>query len=250
MNDYAGRMRQEALSCPSRPSCPLAFLCASRVDGDRYALPTFIDFDYGQMAWTDLTLRPCVFVVRSGALIAKAYGNDGMEIPFHVSGKGSVSGIAEIYGSYTASNFNFLSGLVPGRLCSFDSSFVEERLNALPGCEGHRLTTRISLNHTTSAYGQLLTLSHAKARDRVVSVLMRLDTILEREGGYDHVLPIAHEDIAFIASLRRTTVSSELKTLADEGLLRLGYRRIELDEGLRREYDHFIEAKLPFYGVS
>lgn len=250
MNDYAERMRQEALSCPARSDCPLAFLCASRVGGDRYALPTFIDFDYGQMAWTDLTLRPCVLVVRSGLLISKAYGNDGVEIPFCMFGKGTVSGIAEIYGAYAASNFNFLSGLVPGRLCSFDASFVEECLNALPSCEGQRLTTRITLNHTTSTYGQLLTLSHAKARDRVVSVLMRLDRVLEHEGGYGHVLPVTHDDIALIASLRRTTVSGELKALADEGLLRLGYRRIELDESLRRECDHLVEAKLPFYSAS
>ena len=73
MNEYAERLRREALSCPVRPECPLAFLCASCVGTDRYALPTFIDFDYGHMAWTDLTLRPCVFVVRSGLLIAKAY---------------------------------------------------------------------------------------------------------------------------------------------------------------------------------
>ena len=98
MNEYAERLRREALSCPVRPECPLAFLCASCVGTDRYALPTFIDFDYGHMAWTDLTLRPCVFVVRSGLLIAKAYGNDGVETPYHVSGRGSVSGIAEIYG--------------------------------------------------------------------------------------------------------------------------------------------------------
>lgn len=250
MNEYAERLRREALSCPVRPECPLAFLCASCVGTERYALPTFIDFDYGHMAWTDLTLRPCVFVVRSGLLIAKAYGNDGVEIPYHVSGRGSVSGIAEIYGLYTASNFNFLSGLVPGRLCSFDSSFVKKRLNDLPGLEGHRLTARISLNHTTSTYGQLLTLSHAKARDRVASVLVRLDAMLGREEDCGHVLPIAHGDVAFIASLRRTTVSCELKALAEEGMLHLGYRRIELLESFIEEYGSLVEASLPFYGAS
>lgn len=191
-----------------------------------------------------------MFVVRSGLLIAKAYGNDGVEIPYHVSGRGSVSGIAEIYGLYTASNFNFLSGLVPGRLCSFDSSFVKKRLNDLPGLEGHRLTARISLNHTTSTYGQLLTLSHAKARDRVASVLVRLDAMLGREEDCGHVLPIAHGDVAFIASLRRTTVSCELKALAEEGMLHLGYRRIELLESFIEEYGSLVEASLPFYGAS
>lgn len=249
MNDYAERLRHEALSCPARSECPLAFLCATCADGGRYALPSYIDFGYGQMAWTDLSLRSCVFVVRSGLLIAKAYGNDGVEIPYHMSGKGSVSGIPEAYDLYSASGFNYLSGLVPGRLCSFDSGYVRERLDSLPACEGNGLTARMFLNHTTSTYGQLLMLSHAKARDRVASVLVRLDAMLKREEGYGRILPIAHEDIALISSLRRTTVSNELKNLADEGLIGLGYRRIELFEGFFENYGSLTEANLPFYSA-
>ena len=99
---------------------------------------------------------------------------------------------------------------------------------------------RQSLNHTTSTYGQLLTLSHAKARDRVASVLVRLDAMLGREEDCGHVLPIAHGDVAFIASLRRTTVSCELKALAEEGMLHLGYRRIELLESFIEEYGSLV----------
>lgn len=105
------------------------------------------------------------------------------------------------------------------------------------------------LDQTTSTYGQLLTLSHAKARDRVASVLLRLDTMLRREEDYRGVLPIAHDDIALIASLKRTTVSRELKALAACGALQLGYRHIELLDGLRDEYGSLIEANLPFYGA-
>ena len=115
---------------------------------------------------------------------------------------------------------------------------------------GQELTARALLDQTTSTYGQLLTLSHAKARDRVASVLLRLDTMLMRESGYAHVLPLAHDDIALLASLKRTTVSRELKALADAGAVRLGYRSIELLDPLRREYGSLIEASLPFYGAA
>lgn len=250
MNDYAQRLSREATSCPARSECPLAFLCATCADGGRYALPSYVDFGYGQMSWTGLSLRSCVFAVRSGLLIAKAYGNDGVEIPYHLSGRGFVTGIPEAYGLYESSSFNYLSGLVPGRLCSFDSSYVRERLDSLPSCEGHRVAALISLNHTTSTYGQLLMMSHAKARDRVVSVLARVDAMLKREGGYKGTLPIAHEDIAFISSLRRTTVSSELKIMADEGMLGLGYRRIDLFDSFYERYGALAEANLPFYGAK
>ncbi|WP_417004225.1 Crp/Fnr family transcriptional regulator [Adlercreutzia equolifaciens] len=165
-------------------------------------------------------------------------------------GKGFMTGAVEIFGPYTASNFNYLSGLVPGRLCSFDSDFVEEGIGALPVRRGQELTARVLLDQTTSTYGQLLTLSHTRARDRVASVLLRLDTMLEREGGYVHILPLAHDDIALLASLKRTTVSRELKALADAGAVRLGYRSIELLDALRREYGFLIEASLPFYGAA
>ena len=74
--------------------------------------------------------------------------------------------------------------------------------------------------------------------------------MLEREGGYVHILPLAHDDIALLASLKRTTVSRELKALADAGAVRLGYRSIELLDALRREYGFLIEASLPFYGAA
>lgn len=246
---YAEHLRWEVLSCPARADCPLAFLCGSPTDVGHYALPSFIDVGYGEMTWTDLTLRRCVLVVQNGLFVSRAYANDGAEIPYSVFGRGFVAGITEIYGPYTASNFNFLSGLVPGRLCSFDSDFVEERYSSLEGREGQRLTARMLLDQTTSTYGQLLTLSHAKARDRVASVLLRLDTMLRREEDYRGVLPIAHDDIALIASLKRTTVSRELKALAACGALQLGYRHIELLDGLRDEYGSLIEANLPFYGA-
>lgn len=250
MNDYADRLRWEARSCPERKQCPLGFLCASRLCDDRYLLPSFIDAGYGEMIWTDLAPRQRVFVIRSGLFVSTAYANEGKEIPFGVFGKGFMTGTVEIFGPYTASNFNYLSGLVPGRLCSFDSDFVEEGIGALPVRRGQELTARVLLDQTTSTYGQLLTLSHTRARDRVASVLLRLDTMLEREGGYVHILPLAHDDIALLASLKRATVSRELKALADAGAVRLGYRSIELLDALRREYGSLIEASLPFYGAA
>lgn len=247
VSDYAEYLRWEAQSCPRRRDCPLAFLCASLDGGGRPVLPAIAEVGYEEMSWTDLMPRARVFVVRDGLFSLKVYGNDGTEIPYSIYGSGFLVGLTEIYGPYTASNFFFLSGLVPGTLCGFDADIVEERVSALPGDVGQGLTARALLNQTTSNYGQLLTLAHAKARDRVASVLLRLDTMLSREPGYDGAVPVGHGDIAFIASLKRTTVSRELKALADDGAVRLGYRSVRILPSLRGKYGSLIEANLPFY---
>lgn len=247
MADYAERLRCEVQCCPERLRCPLAFLCASRAKGNKYMLPTFIDVGYDEIVWTDLTLRSRVVVVRSGLLFSKVYANEGAEIPYGIYGKGFLAGLTEIYGPFTASNFYFLSGILPSRLCSFDSDFVKERVDALSGEVGQKLAHRALLNQSTANYGQMLTLAHSRARDRVASVLVRLDTLLKREESYEGTLLATHGDIALMASLERSTVSHELKALADEGAVRLGYRSIELLPGLRKKYGTLIEANLPFY---
>ena len=95
---------------PRGKQCPLGFLCASRLCDDRYLLPSFIDVGYGEMISTDLAPRQRVFVIRSGLFVSTAYANEGKEIPFGVFGKGFMTGTVEIFGPYTASNFNYLSG--------------------------------------------------------------------------------------------------------------------------------------------
>ena len=247
MNDYAERRRWEVRSCPERIRCPLAFLCGAQSGNGRFILPAFVDVDYGEMAWVDLTPRSQVLVVRSGLFVSKVYANDGAEIPYAIHGRGFLSGLTEIYGPFTASNFYYLAGLVPGRLCAFDADVVEERVNGLSSQQGQALTAQALLNQTTATYGQVLTLAHGNARDRVASTLVRLDDLLGREEGYEGVLPIAQNDIAAIASLERSTVGHELRALASEGMVSLGYRNIRVLAGLRERYGGLIEANLPFY---
>lgn len=247
MSDFAERLRWEAQSCPERERCPMAFLCGSRLKGGKYALPTFVDVGYGEMVWTDLTLRPRLLVVRSGLLLSKVYANHGEEVPYAVYGKGFLAGLTEIYGPFTASNFYFLSGLTPARLCSFDSNLVETQVSSLSGRRGQELAARALLNQTTANYGQMLTLAHRCARDRVASVLLRLDGLMKREEGYDGTIPVTHGDIASIAALDRSTVTRELKALAEAELVAPGYRSIEVRDALPRAFGELIEASLPFY---
>lgn len=249
-SDYATRLRSEVLHCPQRAECPLGFLCGERVADDRYLLPSFQNVDVGELVWTDLSARQRVYVMREGLIVAKVYANGDEEMPTALFSRGVALGMPDMYVPYVASDFYFLSALTPTRLCVFDVDLVKERVNALPGSEAQQRVGRITMNQSTATYGQLLTLAHSHGREKVASVLLRMDHELSRQPGFTGELPVTHDDVAFLAGCERSTTSRQLKALARDGLIDLGYRRITVLPALRETYGDMIEANLPFYDNS
>lgn len=187
-------------------------------------------------------------MVRSGLLVSKIFANGGEEIPMALFSTGFVCGMPDIFVPYVASDFYFFKSLVPGQLCCFDGDVVRERVEALETVEALALTGRVSLNQNTAIYGQTLTLAYGRVREKVVSVLLRTASALSAWPGFDGVLPLTHDDIAFLAGIERATTSRELKRLSREELIILGYRSVTVLPALRGAYGDMIEASLPFYG--
>lgn len=246
-NSYTSKLRLGALHCPVREFCPLAFLCAKPFDGDRLLLPNIVTVGYREMFWTDLSARRQACVVRSGLLVSRIFSNDGFEMPDGLFSVGFVGGVPDIYVPYVASDFYFFMGLVPSQVCVFDGDAVKDQINSLGVPAVPELLARLSMNQATCAYGQKLTLAHQRARDKVASVLLRLEAALSRDPAFDGTVPLSHDDIAFLACTERATTSRELKAFAHDGLIDLSYRRIGIKRGLHERYGHFIEAHLPFY---
>lgn len=244
---YTDKLRLEALHCPIRAFCPLAFMCAKPFDGERLLLPNIVQVGYREMLWTDLSARSQACVVRSGLLVSKSFSNDGSEMPDGLFSVGFVGGVPDNYVPYVASDFYFFMGMVPSQVCVFDGDMVKSQINKLGIPAVPMLLARLSINQATAAYGQKLTLAHQRARDKVASVLLRLEAALSRDPAFDGTLPLAHDDIAFLAGTERATTSRELKMFAHEGLIDLSYRCICVKPALHERYGHFIEANLPFY---
>ena len=190
-DSYTSKLRLEALHCPVREFCPLAFLCAKPFDGDRLLLPNIVTVGYREMFWTDLSARR--------------------------------------------------------QACVFDGDAVKDQINSLGVPAVPELLARLSMNQATCAHGQKLTLAHQRARDKVASVLLRLEAALLRDPAFGGTVPLSYDDIAFLACTERATTSRELKAFAHDGLIDLSYRRIGIKQGLHEHYGHFIEAHLPFY---
>lgn len=131
--------------------------------------------------------------------------------------------------------------------CVFDGDAVKDQINSLGVPAVPELLARLSMNQATCAHGQKLTLAHQRARDKVASVLLRLEAALLRDPAFGGTVPLSYDDIAFLACTERATTSRELKAFAHDGLIDLSYRRIGIKQGLHEHYGHFIEAHLPFY---
>lgn len=247
ISDYTNRARLEALHCPLRELCPFAFLCGTQADNGKYVLPSFSSFSAGDMIWTDLGSRRQVYVVRQGLLLNKVYANDAGEVPQAIFGPGMVAGLPELWLPYVASDFYFFSVLVPGQLCTFDGEYVRSCIDGLEVSEAQRVSMRVMTSITTDIYGQILTRSHRRVREKVVSALLRMAGPLSRQPDFDGGIAVTHDDVAFLAGAERATVSKELKGLAREGFIELGYRQIRVLPALRETYGTLIEAQLPFY---
>ena len=247
VGDYTSRLRGEALHCPVRGLCPFAFLCGTPLNEEKFLLPVITDVESHEMVWTDLGARRQVYVVRSGMLINKSFANGGEEIPMALFSAGCVVGMPDIFTPYVASDFYFFLPVGSAQVCCFDGDLVKERIEGLGAGEALALAGRISLNQTTAIYGQTLTTAHRRGRERVASVLLRVDHELSRQPGFSGVLPITHDMVAFLARIERATASRELKSLARDGLIDLGYRRVAVLPPLREAYGAMIEANLPFY---
>lgn len=242
------RLQHEVQCCPSRAHCPLAFVCGSTSRDGKIVLPTVQEANFDELIWADLSAHSRIMVIRSGVFLNKVYGNHDKELPNSLYGMGFLLGLTELFSSYVASEFFYLQTLVPGSICAFDVEFVSDKLGSMPMASSQAFAAQALLNQTTGMYGQMLTVAHRSAYDRTASVLARLNAVMARETGVrENVLPVSHADVAFIASIERTTASRELKRLAAEGFIGLGYRSIEVKSGLLDLCESFIEAGLPFY---
>lgn len=246
IEEYTNNLRVEAEHCPVRRTCPLAFLCTSEEQG-RLVLPVIEPVRRDDMVWTDLSSRPKVYAIRKGLLLSTVYANHGREMPYGLFGTGFSTGLLEPYSPLIASNFYYFRNIVSGEICSFDSAEVARRLDRYSVREAESLTTAIMLNQTTANYGQMLTLAHRTSRNKIVSVLLRLNNQLSRNPEFDGDIPISHGDVALIAATERATASRQLKVLADEGLIDVGYRRLRLNPQITERFSDFIEATLPYY---
>lgn len=250
-DEHLHRLASETKWCPKRGTCPLAFLCGAPLADGRALLPAIDEFDREDLVWTDLSTRPRVHVVRSGLLLSKVYTSDDQEFPYALFSEGFVSGLTELYTPFVASSFYYLQGIIPGQICRFDSDDVREIVDGLPASQSLALANITLMNSSTANYGQILTLAHGTARDKVASVLVRIVNQLSAHGEPPTDRPPPHPQRRGAHRAPRAGHGQPGAERARQGWCR-GARlpAHPLPETLFSTYRHLLEGRLPHYDTA
>ena len=158
-------------------------------------------------------------------------GENGKEITYRIIGAGQLIGEA-----------TFLSHLQQATISAVtDTTLVTCPIQSLyPYICRHSGLNRIIFELLTENYIQLCNqikrLTISDSPKRVASYLVDLAESDQAELNIvDHILPYTQEELSVCLNLHRTTVSKILSNFVKKGLVRLGYRKIQVTDidGLR-----------------
>lgn len=165
-----------------------------------------------------------LYLVRSGRVRMFYTSESGREITYRIIGEGQLIGEAA-----------FLSHLQQATVSAVtDTALITCSIPALyPYIRTHDALNQVLFELLTENYTQLCNqIRRLTIRDstrRVASYLADLtETDHEELGIVDHTLPYTQEELAVCLDLHRTTVARVLAGFAKDGIVRLGYRKIQV----------------------
>lgn len=239
------RSEETAVSfCPIRHLCPVGAVCGTE-NGERAAskiMPAVIAFDKGDLLWTDHRYEHHVFVVRSGVLSSMAHVEPDGEVPFTLFGAGIGIGIADLYVPYDDANTYHLHALVPGSICSLPSKPLKRCLEGLEDDRAQKILAASLYNQASGSLMQSVIASRPLLCERIAMLLTGLKTLAERSGTEMTCARITHDEIASLVLSDRASVTRVLHQMEGKGLVKLGYRSIEIGSELCRNHRHWMET--------
>lgn len=158
-------------------------------------------------------------------------GENGKEITYRIIGEGQLVG-----------EVAFLSHLQQATISAVtDTELITCPIQLLyphicRHSELNRVIFELLTENYTELYNQIKRLTIHDSAKRVASYLVDLtETDQEELGIVDHTLPYTQEELSVYLNLHRTTVTRALADFARKGLVRLGYKKIQVTdmEGLR-----------------
>lgn len=219
--------------CPARRLCPLGALCAGGVQaGESPLFPTAVELEPGELLWADLRFEQRAFVIQTGIFACISNLEQCREIPLALLGSGHTAGLAELYIPREIASTYYLRALTGGRACSFPAKALRRHLEALPSATVADLLSCTLVNTSSASYAQIKMLSKPLASDRITMLLARLKELAGQEGRDLTQAKLTHSDIATLISSDRVSVTRALHKMEEGGLVELGYRSLQITEGI------------------
>lgn len=252
LSDFQRNEESEVTYCPVRAICPIGMVCGITREplSSAKLMPAVLSYDKGDLLWTDYRYEHHVFVVRSGVLSGMAHIEPDGETPFTLFGAGVGVGLADLYIPRQDTRTYHLHALVPGRICSLPSKPLKRCLETLPRDTQPTVLAASLYNQSSGSLMQSIIASRPLLCQRIAMLLTALQALTLRGGDAIDALLITHEEIASLVLSDRASVTRALHQMDERGLVKLGYRSVEITSKLRSEHRHWIETCSRFSTVG
>lgn len=232
LKDFQRAEESIVAHCPVRDLCPVGAVCG-RGDSEGKIMPAVMEYDKGDLLWTDRRYERHVFVIREGVVSCMAHVEPDGETPFTLYGAGIGVGIADLYAPRTSASTYHLHAIVPGRICSLPSAALRRHLESLGGDHRQRILATSLYNQSTGALIQSMISSRPLLGQRLAMLLTGLLSLAARGGTYLNTLRVTHDELSSLVLSDRASVTRALHHMENEGLVELGYRSVRITDKLR-----------------
>lgn len=196
-------------------------------------MPAVMEYDKGDLLWTDRRYERHVFVIREGVVSCKAHVDSDGEAPFTLYGAGIGVGIADLYVPRANASSYHLHAIVPGRICSLPSKALRRHLEALGEDWQQRILAASLYNQSTGALIQSMISSRPLLGQRLAMLLTGLQSLAARGKTELETLNATHDELSALVLSDRASVTRALHHMEEEGLVELGYRSVRITDKLR-----------------
>ena len=165
-----------------------------------------------------------LYFVKSGRVRMFYIGENGKEVTYRIIGEGQLIGEAAVLSHLQQATISAVTDTIL-ITCPIQSLYP----HICKHSELNRLIFELLAENYTQLCNQIKRLTINDSTKRVASYLIDLTEHDQEELGIvNHTLPYTQEELSVCLNLHRTTVSKVLAYFAKNGLVRLGYRKIQV----------------------
>lgn len=230
VNNASHQEESQLVHCLAREMCPLRQICAAPCPpGGSPLFPMVATLDPAEELWADARFEQRVYVIQSGvfACIPNAADNLGARAAA-LYGRGDSFGLAELYSGRDIADMYHMRALTQACVCSAPARTVRRKLETLAPSQSQQVTSAAFMNTSCAMYFQSRVMAQLKTVDRIQMLLGRIARLARRSAAKFDTVALGQADIALLAGTDRMSAGRALHQLEEQGLVRLGYRSIEL----------------------
>ena len=231
VNSASYQEESQLVHCLARTMCPLGQMCAAPdSSGGSPLFPMVATLEPGEELWADARFEQRVYVIQEGVFACIPNAENMETRTAALYGRGDSFGLAELYSGRDVANMYHMRALTQACVCSAPARTLRRKLEAMDPAQSQQITSTAFMNTSCAMYFQSRVIAQIKAADRIHMLLGRIAQLARRSDERFCKIALGQADLALLADSDRMSAGRALHQFEERGLVRLGYRSIELLE--------------------